>query len=158
MESREISEELRRIAASLSEPSARFESFRQAALALADSISEPDDLILRVAARMSRKKKPTPKKPAQRVKPSKTVKVDDFTKPVTEYSCSVDISLTADFEGMVEQSQLLRKLKAELIASLEAGVKSTARAYGLKPSALQVRPIRVDCAVADNSSMSDELE
>jgi hypothetical protein len=126
---------------------------------------DEQDPIARIAARISGKKgtKARPsksKKPPRGAKPkSKTPPVpDDVTMPVTEYSCQMEFAITADFEGSVDRAALLSKLKREVVASIEAGVKMTARAYGLQPTAVKVRPLRLDCAVSDDASVDDEYD
>lgn len=74
----------------------------------------------------------------------------------TEYSCQVDISLTADFEGDVARNHLLKKLESEILAAIKAGVASTAKAYGLQATNILLKPVRIECAVNDPSSANED--
>lgn len=75
----------------------------------------------------------------------------DLTAPVTEYSCQIELSVSADFEGQVEKQRLIKKLKAELTASLRAGMGIVARDLGMQSTGVEVRPVRVECAVSDHA-------
>jgi hypothetical protein len=88
----------------------------------------------------------------------KLLKTDDILEPKTEFSCQVELSLTADFEGMIPKDKLLKKLKAEIVSALQVGVETTAREYHLKPTGIHVRPIRVECAVSDAGLIEDEID
>lgn len=126
-------------------------------------LEEDSDSISRIASRIAARKKPKPskvRKPSRGAKPrTKSPPVpDDVTMPVTEYSCQMEFAITADFEGSVDRASLLAKLKREVVSSIEAGVKAAARAYGLQPTAVKVRPLRLDCAVSDDASVDDEYD
>lgn len=172
MTPREAAAELRRIATTAA-ASGSFSRFSSEVLNLAGliSASQADEVLddsdsdpfLRIAARVSGRKKPKPsksKKPVRGAKPRvKAPPVpDNVTMPVTEYSCQMEFSITADFEGSVDRAALLAKLKRELVSSMEAGVKLTARAYGLRPTTIKVRPLSLECAVSDNASVDDEFD
>lgn len=110
--------------------------------------------LARVASRIARRKKRI--KPPPRV--SKPIVTQDMLVPSTEYSCQVDMNLTADFEGAVSKQKLLKKLRTELIASIKAGVSTTALEFGLEATGIHVKPIRVECAVNSEMSPEDEIE
>lgn len=156
-----MSKELRQLAAKIASDK-DFESFSVSASDIARRLSEPSDVVTRVATRIISKKRKPVKKPARSAKPRPAPKAppvpDDVTRPITEYSCQMEISVTADFEGSIDRTKLLRKLKQEMVASMEAGVKATARAFGLTPSSLQIRPLRLECVVSDEASVEDELD
>lgn len=94
------------------------------------------------------------RKPARVSKPARRT---DVSRPSTEYSCKIDISLSVDFEGEAVQKHLLKRLQDELLAAIQAGVKATARAQGLTATNVILKPIQVDCAVNDASSVEDDL-
>jgi len=115
------------------------------------------------AARRSRGRKGRKKKPAKggrktlrETRPSKSraqapIFETDMTAPVTEYSCQIELAVSADFEGQVEKQRLIKKLKAELTASLRAAMGIAARDLGLQSTSVEVRPVRVECAVSDHA-------
>jgi hypothetical protein len=82
----------------------------------------------------------------------------EMLSPSTEFSCQVDISLSADFEGSVAESALKKKLKNELVAAIKAGIVSTARGFNLQATGVLVKPLRIDCAVNDQSSIEDDID
>lgn len=111
-----------------------------------EGIPKAASTISRAAARIARRKK---SKPILKKVPrsSKPVKTEDMLASSTEYSCKVDLSLTADFEGSVGKQKLLKKLRTELVAAIQGAVSVTAREYGLDPTGVHVKPIKVECAV-----------
>jgi hypothetical protein len=104
----------------------------------------------RMAARIARK----------RILPSqsKPIKTKDMLIPSTEYSCQVELSLTADFEGSVPKQKLLKKLRTELVAAIKEGVTTTAREFRLTSGGVHVQPIRIECAVNDMGTPEEEPE
>lgn len=114
--------------------------------------------VRRAAARIARRKRqrPTPKRPRPRT--SQPVVTEDMLIPSTEYSCQVELSLTADFEGVVPKQKLLKKLRTELVAAIKTGVTVTAREYHLEPTGVHVKPIKIECAINDMGSPEEELE
>jgi hypothetical protein len=87
--------------------------------------------------------------------PETDVNVDDFLQPQTEYSCHVELSITAEFEGSVSKEELLTKLKSELTAALKKSMIITSKDFDLKPTGVNVRELKFDCAV--NNVEGDEL-
>lgn len=97
-----------------------------------------------------RKKRAKPAKRKPRVETtSAPVEEADMTAPVTEYSCQVELSLSADFEGTIDKQRLIRKLRTELSASIRAAMAIVARDFGMRSTGVDVRPVRVECAVND---------
>lgn len=80
--------------------------------------------------------------------------------PLTEYSCHVELSLSADFEGSVSQKLLMKKFRSELGAAIRAAASITAKDLRLDPPTVKVQPIRFECATNDQVALeeSDELE
>jgi hypothetical protein len=93
---------------------------------------------------------------AKRKKPSRS-KEHSITHQDPEFSCRVEIDLVADFEGATSKNKLLSKLKSEIQASLEAGMKTTARDLRIELKDVTVRPVKLDCAV-DSGISPDEDE
>jgi hypothetical protein len=98
----------------------------------------------------ARKTKSLPKKVSKRKSPV-------VTRPETEYSVNVELSLMADFEGTASKNKLLKKLQSELFASIKEAVATTARELSLRATGVLVKPIEVGVAVTDMSE-SDESE
>lgn len=121
-----------------------------------DSIYDIAIRVASVSTMAARKKKPAKvNKPARKVsKPKKNV---DFVDPTTEYSCQLELSLSVDFEGNVSQKQLLDKLKRELMASIETGIKVTARDMRIQASNVSVRPLKFEVSALDQTEI-DELD
>jgi hypothetical protein len=94
------------------------------------------------------------KKPAK--KPKKTKGPRSMMTQEPEFSCRVEIDLVADFEGHTTKAALLRKLKREIQASLEAGMKTTARDLHISLNDVTVRPVHLDCAVDAGTSPDEE--
>jgi len=113
----------------------------QAALQVAFSSVE-------AARRSKRRKKP---RKTRDDRSSVSLLEEDMTDPVTEYSCQIELSVSTDFEGRVEKQRLIRKLKAEITASLRAGMEIVARDLGMQSTGVEVRPVRVECAVSDHA-------
>ena len=98
-----------------------------------------------------------PKKPVnpEPIEDPEEIAAGDMTDPKTEYSCQIQMSVTADFEGdptttSVNKSQLVKKLKTEIVNQIRAGVGITAREYGLQATQITIPPINVECAVTSN--------
>jgi len=105
-------------------------------------------------SRKTKKTKPRTSKPVKPVEPELPEEIeeeeestDSILKPKTEYSCQLQISIIADFEGEVDQSKLKKKLKTETINAVKAGVATTAREYNLEATQITVQPINIECAV-----------
>ena len=79
-----------------------------------------------------------------------TVEVD-FTAGPTEYSCRIELSMTATFEGLVSREVLTSKVQSELKASIEAGMKAVSNDLSLQSTEVKVLPIVMDCSVVDES-------
>jgi len=89
-------------------------------------------------------------------KPSREIERQDITRPKTEYSANMDISMSCDFEGNIAKQTLISKLKAEIVAAIESGVTSVARSFDLEPSNLRVKPVKVDFVVNDTMSLDED--
>ena len=112
-----------------------------------------------VEAAKKKTKKTKTKKPTRTLKPKKLIEpvddsiiiddsiTEDMLQSKTEYSCQLQISIIADFEGDVNKNQLLKKLKNEIINAIKSGVAITAREYNLEATNITVQPIEVECAV-----------
>ena len=74
---------------------------------------------------------------------------DDMLRLTTEYSCRMDLSISADFEGQIPKDKLIRKLKAEMTAAVKAAMGIVARDFGLESTGVRVQPVRVECAMND---------
>lgn len=75
---------------------------------------------------------------------------DDMLRSTTEYSCRMDLSISADFEGHIPKDRLIRKLKAEITASVRAAMGIVARDFGLDSTGVNIQPVRVECAMNDH--------
>lgn len=118
------------------------------------------NLATRVASRnieARRRAKPVPKRQRKVSKPAKPSR-DQLLSPETEYSCQVEISLSADFEGNVARQQLIRKLKSEIVAAIKAGVTTVAREFRIQATGVLVKPLKVEIAVNDQSSIEDDAD
>lgn len=112
-------------------------------------------------SRRSKKPKAKPKKriknkvrskPAEsrvRTRTSQPLLDDDMLRSTTEYSCRMDLSISADFEGQISKDKLIKKLKAEMTAAIKAAMGIVARDFGLESTGVRVQPVRVDCAMND---------
>jgi len=85
----------------------------------------------------------------ERERTSRPLADDDMLRPTTEYSCRLEFSVSADFEGQVPKDRLVRKLKAEMTASVRAAMGIVARDFGLESTGVQVQPVRVEVAMND---------
>lgn len=81
---------------------------------------------------------------------------EDVLVPSTEYSCRMEVSFSADFEGDVAQRDLVKKVKTEVMAAMKSAMKQVARDLGLTSTGLTVQPLQVECAVNDQMSVEDE--
>lgn len=91
-----------------------------------------------------------PAKPAREVRPAKSGLVEsDILAPEVEYSCRIELDLAATFEGHTDRERLLKKVKAEIVSALKAGMTTVARDMNLSQTGVSVRPIRLECAVTD---------
>jgi len=100
----------------------------------------------KIAARVAARKKP--KKPSKR---QKEILVEE-----PQFACRVEIDLVADFEGEGSKSALLKKLKAEISASLKAAMGITARDLRLELKQVTVRPVSLDCAVTQGTPEDED--
>lgn len=99
------------------------------------------------AGRRGRKRKKTSRRrPAPVSVPSVA---EDILKTDPEYSCRIELDITADFEGITNKQALVRKIKAELLAAVKSGITSVARGLNLKSSGVKVRPLRLECDIND---------
>lgn len=80
---------------------------------------------------------------------SRPIADDDMLRPTTEYSCRLELSVSADFEGRVPKDRLVKKLKAEMTAAVRAAMGIVARDFGLESTGVQVQPVRVEVAMND---------
>ena len=119
------------------------------------TVSRPSKKAMR---RKSPQEKNTKKKsPKNTAKPSRReVERQDITRPKTEYSANMDITLSVDFEGNVAKQALIAKLKSEVVAAIESGVTSVARSFDLEPSNLRIKPLKVDFVVNDTKSLDED--
>ena len=118
---------------------------------------------INIEARKKAKKTKKPAKKQRRVsqphpKPRSKPQSKNVLTPATEYSCQVELSLTADFEGNVSKSNLLKKLQTELVAAIQTGVKMVARDFAIQATGITVRPLNINCAVTDQMSIEDNDE
>jgi hypothetical protein len=122
-------------------------------------ISSPDrsslsHIAMRVASiniESAKKKKP-PKKKSREVRSKIRKQAEpavDTLKSETEYSCRIELNITANFEGHVDKSHILKKLKSELIAAIKSGVTTTSRELNIASTGVTVQPIRLECDVND---------
>ena len=114
----------------------------------------------RIAARVVEARKR--KKPRRVAEPAAPVAApsppENVLRPATEYSCRMEISLSADFEGDVSKKDLIKKLKSEVIASIKLGMEQVAKDLRVQGTGIVVKPLQVECAVNDQADMEDELE
>lgn len=75
----------------------------------------------------------------------------DITNSGTEYSCRIELSMIATFEGSVSREILVKKLQSELKNSIQAGMQSVSNDLGLSSTEVQVRPMVLECAIVDSS-------
>jgi hypothetical protein len=115
-----------------------------------------------VARKKSKKKKPVakPLKKSKKRKVSQPVEemsFQDISVPQTEYSASMDLSLSVNFEGVANSHQLMAQLKKTVIKAIESAVSQTARTFNVSPTQLRVKPLKVDMAVIDNLSLDEGM-
>lgn len=112
----------------------------------------------RIASKVveARKRKPRKKPVAQPAAPVRPRSRPEVLTPQTEFSCKVDLSLTADFEGDVAKKDLIKKVKAELVNSIKAGMTAVCKDLGMECTNVLVQPIQVECAVNDQASIEDD--
>lgn len=67
----------------------------------------------------------------------------------TEYSCRMEIELSADFEGSASKQALIKKFKNEVMAALETSMEICARDLELDATSITIRPLRMDCTVTE---------
>jgi hypothetical protein len=69
----------------------------------------------------------------------------------TEYSCRMQIDMTATFEGTVSKADLIGKIKEHLKTALKSGMQKAAGEMSLQSTDVKVMPIQMDVAVLDGS-------
>ena len=106
-----------------------------------------------VEAARKKKKSAPPKKVS---KPKRVKSVPTVIDSPTEYSCRLDISLTANFEGDTTKAKVMKKLRSEVVAAIQSGVTLAARDLGIQAANVLVKPLNVECDVIDSSSLDDE--
>lgn len=74
---------------------------------------------------------------------------NDILIPPIEHSCQIELALSVNFEGDIEKKRLMNKLKNELSASIRAAITIVSRDFSLKAKEVEVRPVKVECAVHD---------
>jgi hypothetical protein len=72
----------------------------------------------------------------------------------SEYSCQIELSIVADFEGSANKNKLIKRIKKELELSIKNGLTTVARELELEPVSARVKPIKLECAVNDQTSES----
>jgi hypothetical protein len=82
----------------------------------------------------------------------------DSLRPETEFSCQIEFTIIADFEGRSSKEKLINKIKSELKASIETGLTNVSRELDLQSTNAVVRPMRVECAVNDMMDVDDDAE
>lgn len=130
-------------------------------LKIAGNIASVD--IYSVRKNKSKKKKAAPKKVKRKDKrstkkvsaPVDEMSFEDISLPQTEYSASMEVSLSVNFEGHADKAHLMAKFKEEIISSIENGVSVTAKSFQLIPSQLRVKPLKVNFVVNDAASLDD---
>ena len=114
---------------------------------------------LRIAARLVEARRKPAREPRRVAEPEvRTAPPENILKPATEYSCSMEISLSVDFEGDVAKTSLIKKMKSEIIASLKTGMEQVAKDLGIRGTGAVIQPLKVECAVNDQADMSDDEE
>lgn len=79
----------------------------------------------------------------------------DMTKPTSEYSCRVDLSFSADFDGSIDKAGLTKAIRQELTNSIKSSMAVVSRSFQVGVSNIQLSQISVDCAIVDQFSSSD---
>lgn len=90
------------------------------------------------------------KKPVKRTTRSVPSVSEDVLADSPEYACRIELDITAAFEGKTNKAKLIRKLKAELVNSVETSIGLVARELNLASNGVKVRPLRLECDVLDN--------
>ena len=83
---------------------------------------------------------------------------DEVLRPRTEYSCQIELYLTADFEGQIDKDKLLRKVKNEIVAALKVGLSTVANDLDLQPVGARVKPISITCSMNDVRALEEDIE
>lgn len=112
----------------------------------------------RIASRVvEARKKKSRKTPKILKNPVETVSSpsESVLEPSTEYSCRMEISLSADFEGDVVKKDLIKKLKSEVIASIKSGMEQVSRDLGIRGTGVVIKPLQVEC-VANSVATGDD--
>jgi hypothetical protein len=85
--------------------------------------------------------------------------MSDVLDPGVEYSFSVSLSLTVDFEGdthEVSEDRLRKKLKAEVVAALKGAALITGNDFQLRTNRILINPVTVESAMNDQTSVGDK--
>ncbi len=83
---------------------------------------------------------------------------ESLDKPETEYSTRVEIAFSADFEGSIAKSVLIKKLEDEIVNALKSSVGIVSRELRLRPGRVLVTPLKIDVAMNDQASYGEETE
>jgi len=59
---------------------------------------------------------------------------------VNKMNCSVEISLSVDLNGNVSEGVLSKKIKSEILSSIESAITITAKEFQLEASNISVKP------------------
>ncbi len=110
------------------------------------------------AARRKRQKrsKPAKKRPATTKRRSLDSTPDDMLRSETEYSCRVELSITASFEGRTDKHKLLKKVKLELLNAIKSGITTVARETNLASTGVSVQPLKMEIDVNDMSMVEED--
>jgi len=65
----------------------------------------------------------------------------------TKYSVQVNISISAEFEGNVSKPTLIKKIKSEVMASLEGAMNIVTRELRVQSNGVTIKPIKFDVKV-----------
>ncbi len=68
----------------------------------------------------------------------------DEDDSISEHICKIELELSVNFKGDVDDKRLISKIKSELTASISAAMNIVARDFDLKPTNLEVKPVRVE--------------
>jgi hypothetical protein len=83
---------------------------------------------------------------------------DSMLNPGVEYSFSIDMSFSVDFEGHVdgiEESELLKKLKSEIMEAIRGAALITADEFDVRTSNIRINPMIVESTVNDQTSVGE---
>ncbi len=80
----------------------------------------------------------------------------DILAGTTEYSCNIELNITANFEGAVSKTELIKKIKDELKSAITASMQVVSKDLNLESTDAKVQPIRLDCSVVDDSGLGDD--